>query len=98
VLGIPEEVGTPLIFGIFRKELSLLMLAQAFGTTNFTKVLTSEQMIIYTVFVVFYIPCLATMITIKNELGWKNMGLISGLSIFVALIAALFLRLVFLVF
>ncbi len=75
LLGIPEEVGTPLIFGIFRKELSLLMLAQAFGTTNFTKVLTSEQMIIYTVFVVFYIPCLATMITIKNELGWKKYGL-----------------------
>jgi hypothetical protein len=38
------------------------------------------------------------MITIKNELGWKNMALISGLSILVALFAALFLRLLFLVF
>ncbi|MDP2966230.1 MAG: ferrous iron transport protein B [Pelolinea sp.] len=98
VLGIPAEVGTPLIFGILRKELSLIMLAQAFGTTNFASVLTPEQMITFTVFVVFYIPCLATMITIKNELGWKNMALISGLSILVALIAALFLRLLFLEF
>ena len=97
-LGIPAEVGTPLIFGIFRKELSLLMLAQAFGTTNFASVLTPEQMVTFTVFVVFYIPCLATMITIKNELGWKNMALISGLSVVVALLAALFLRLLFLVF
>jgi ferrous iron transport protein B len=97
-LGIPAGAGTPLIFGIFRKELSLLMLAQAFGTTNFAHVLTPQQMIVFTVFVVFYIPCLATMVTIKNELGWKNMTLISGLSILVALIAALFLRLLFVVF
>jgi ferrous iron transport protein B len=97
-LGMPSGVGTPLMFGIFRKELSLLMLAQAFGTTNFVHVLTPEQMIVFTVFVVFYIPCLATMVTIKNELGWKNVALISGLSILVALISALFLRLMFLVF
>ncbi len=97
-LGMPSAVGTPLIFGVFRKELSLLMLAQAFGTTNFAHVLTPEQMIVFTVFVVFYIPCLATMVTIKNELGWKNMALISALSILVALLAALFLRLIFLIF
>jgi ferrous iron transport protein B len=97
-LGVPGEVGTPLIFGIFRKELSLIMLAQAFGTTNFASVLTPEQMISYTIFVVFYIPCLATMITIKNELGLKNMWLITILSIVVALLAALFVRLLLLVF
>jgi ferrous iron transport protein B len=97
-LGIPGEVGTPLIFGIFRKELSLIMLAQAFGTTNFASVLTPEQMIRYTSVVVFYIPCLAAMITIKNELGLKKMWLITLLSIVVALIAALFVRLLLLVF
>ena len=55
-------------------------------------------MISYTIFVVFYIPCLATMITIKNELGLKNMWLITILSIVVALLAALFVRLLLLVF
>ncbi|MCD6356638.1 MAG: ferrous iron transport protein B [Anaerolineaceae bacterium] len=97
-LGLPSEVGTPLIFGIFRKELSLVMLAQALGTTNFGAVLTPEQMISYTIFVVFYIPCIATMITIKNELGLKNMGLIIGLSLLVAMIAAVAARSLFLLF
>lgn len=97
VLGIPREVGTPLIFGIFRKELSLIMLAQAFGTTDFSSVLTNEQIISYTIFVVFYIPCLATMITIRNELGAKNMWLITFMSVFVALAAALVVRALFLI-
>ena len=97
-LGLPSEVGTPLIFGIFRKELSLIMLAQALGTTNFGAVLTSEQMISYTVFVVFYIPCIATIVTIKNELGAKNMWLITGFTLLVAITTALFSRLIFFFF
>lgn len=91
-LGLPSEVGTPLIFGVFRKELSLIMLGQAFGTMDFASVLSTEQIISYTVFVVFYVPCLATMVTIKNELGWKNMWLITGLTMLVALVAALITR------
>ena len=94
-LGLPSEVGTPLIFGIFRKELSLIMLAQALGTTNFGAVLTPEQMISYTVFIIFYIPCIATMVTIKHELGKKNMWIITGLSVLIAVASALFSRLVF---
>jgi ferrous iron transport protein B len=97
-LGLPSEVGTPLIFGIFRKELSLIMLAQALGTTNFGAVLTPEQMISYTVFIIFYIPCIATIVTIKNELGTKSMWIITGLSILVAIITALFSRLLFFFF
>ena len=97
-LGIPKEVGTPLIFGIFRKELSLIMLAQALGTTDFYAVLTAEQIISYTVFVVFYIPCIATMIAIKGELGSKNMWLIIGLSLSVALLAAMVVRVLLMIF
>jgi ferrous iron transport protein B len=97
-LGIPVVIGTPLIFGIFRKELSLIMLAQAFGTTDFASVMTGKQMLVFTVFVVFYIPCIATMVTIRNELGLKRMLLIVALSIFVALLSALALRLILLAF
>ena len=92
LLGLPEEVGTPLIFGIFRKELSLIMLAQAFGTSNFALVMSTDQMIVFTVFVVFYIPCLATMISIRNELGGKAMWYITGLTVIVATVAALIAR------
>ena len=98
LLGLPEEVGTPLIFGIFRKELSLIMLAQAFGTTDFSSVMSAGQMVVFTVFVVFYIPCLATMIAIRNELGNKAMWLITGLTVIVATLAALVARLVILIF
>jgi ferrous iron transport protein B len=92
-LGLPSTVGTPLLFGIFRKELSLVMLAQALGTSDFGSALTAEQMMVYTIFVIFYIPCISTIVTIKNELGTKNMWLITGLSLFVATITALLTRL-----
>jgi ferrous iron transport protein B len=98
LLGLPREVGTPLIFGIFRKELSLIMLAQAFGTTNYAAIMTTQQMVVFTVFVVFYVPCLATIISIRNELGAKAMWAISALTVVVATIAALIVRLGFLLF
>lgn len=72
VLGLPSEVGVPLIFGILRKELSLIMLGQALGSMNFASVLTPVQMITFTVFVVFYMPCLATLVVIRKELGKKS--------------------------
>lgn len=96
-LGLPSAVGTPLLFGIFRKELSLIMLAQALGTTNFGAVLTAEQMVVYTIFIVFYIPCVSTIVIIKNELGAKNMWLITGLSLLVATLAALLTRFVIMI-
>ncbi|NPV41635.1 MAG: ferrous iron transport protein B [Anaerolineae bacterium] len=98
LLGLPREVGTPLIFGIFRKELSLIMLAQAFGTTNYAAIMTPQQMVVFTVFVVFYVPCLATIISIRNELGAKAMWAISALTVVVATFAALLVRLGFLLF
>ena len=55
LLGLPSSVGIPLIFGILRKELSLIMLRQALGVTDFSLALTPVQMITFTVFVVFYI-------------------------------------------
>jgi ferrous iron transport protein B len=97
LLGLPKQVGTPLVFGIFRKELSMIMLAQAFGTSNYAAVMTPHQMIIFTVFVVFYIPCFATMISIRNELGGKAMWAITGLTVLVATLAALAARVFLLV-
>jgi len=91
-LGLPNEVGVPLIFGILRKELSLVMLGQALGSMEFSLVLTPVQMITYAVFVVFYMPCLATMIVIRKELGRKAMWNIAGMTTLIAAIAALVAR------
>jgi len=91
-LGLPAEVGVPLIFGILRKELSLVMLQQALGVTDFSTVLSPVQMITFTVFVVFYIPCLATLAAIRRELGKRDMILIAALTIVIAMGAALVAR------
>jgi len=91
-LGLPFEVGVPLIFGVLRKELSLVMLGQALGSMEFSLVLTPVQMITYAVFVVFYIPCLATMIVIRKELGTKAMWGIVGMTTLIATIAGLVAR------
>lgn len=89
VMGLPSEVGVPLIFGIFRKELSLVMLGQALGTMDFGSALTSVQMLVYATFVMFYLPCLATLAVLKRELGTKAMLAIAGLTVVIALVSAL---------
>jgi ferrous iron transport protein B len=88
LLGLPTEVGVPLIFGILRKELSLVMLRQALGVTDFSSALTNIQMITFAVFVVFYIPCLATLAALKRELNTRDMLSIAGLTIIIAMVSA----------
>jgi ferrous iron transport protein B len=71
LLGLPRAVGLTLIFGVLRKELSLLMLMQALGTTNVASVMSVAQILIFTLFVTFYIPCMATLAAMFRELGWR---------------------------
>jgi ferrous iron transport protein B len=92
ILGLPREVGVPLIFGVLRKELSLVMLGQALGSMDFSMVLTPVEMITYAVFVVFYMPCLATMLVIRKELGNRVMWQIIGLTTLIATLAGLLAR------
>ncbi len=92
ILDLPAETGVPLIFGIFRKELSLVMLGQALGSMNFDNLLTPVQMISFTVFVMFYIPCLATLGALRRELGTRDMLLITGLTVLIATITAVLSR------
>jgi ferrous iron transporter FeoB len=71
LLGLPRSVGLTLIFGVLRKELSLLMLMQALGTTHVLGVMTAAQILIFTLFVTFYLPCMATLASMMRELGWR---------------------------
>jgi ferrous iron transport protein B len=72
VLGLPEAVGTTLIFGVLRKELSMIMLIQALETPHVLTVMSKVQVLVFTVFVVFYIPCLATIAILWREIGSKR--------------------------
>jgi ferrous iron transport protein B len=59
---------------------------------DFSQALTSLQMLTFTVFVVFYVPCLATLSVLRRELGWRAMLAVSALTVVIALVAALFVR------
>jgi ferrous iron transport protein B len=87
-LGLPAITGILLIFGILRKELILVMLAAYLGTTNFSDVLTSQQMITLAVVSMFYIPCVATISVLWKEYGWKKAMIICVLEILFAIILA----------
>ena len=71
LLGLPASVGVTLIFGVLRKELSMVMLVQALGTTNIHAALSSAQILTFTIFITFYIPCLATIAAMTKEMGRK---------------------------
>lgn len=91
-LGLPMSLGVTLIFGIFRKELSLIMLFQALGTTQMASVLSAGQMMTFTLFVIFYIPCVATIAVLARELGWRKTSLVLASTTGIALVVALIAR------
>jgi ferrous iron transport protein B len=93
-LGLPRAVGLTLIFGVLRKELSLLMLMQALGTTNVVSVMTTAQILIFTLFVTFYLPCLATLASMLRELGWRLTTAAAGALLALAVIISLAARVV----
>jgi ferrous iron transport protein B len=92
LLGLPVSVGTTLIFGLLRKELSMIMLTQALGTTQVLAAMTKTQVMVFTVFVTFYIPCLATIAALWKEIGKKGALLTILFTFSVAIILALMTR------
>ncbi len=93
-MGLPAETGVPLLFGVLRKELSLVMLGQALGTMDFGAVMSPVQLFVYTVFVVFYVPCVATLAALRRELGTRDMLRVTLLTVVVALVTAVLTRVV----
>jgi ferrous iron transport protein B len=92
LLGLPAAVGLTLIFGVLRKELSLLMLMQALGTTQVNSVMSAAQIVIFTLFVTFYLPCLATLASMVRELGRKLTIAASGALLVLAVVISLAAR------
>ncbi len=71
-LGLPIAAGVTLIFGILRKELTLILLASVLGTTNFALVLTPVQMFVFAFVVMVYVPCIATIGALVKEFGLRK--------------------------
>jgi ferrous iron transport protein B len=87
-LGLPAITGITLIFGVLRKELTLIMLANLFGTTNFAAVqgFGLVEMIVFTLVTMLYIPCVATISALVREYGWKKTIFITVFEIVFAII------------
>jgi ferrous iron transport protein B len=92
LLGLPERVGTTLIFGVLRKELTMIMLIQALGTPQVLTVMSKGQVLVFTVFVVFYIPCLATIAVLWREIGSKRAIFTVGFTFILATVLSLLTR------
>ncbi len=74
-LGLPRSIGVFLIYGVLRKELNLVLLEQFVKSLpagiTMVEYLSTIQMITFTLITLLYIPCLATFITIRKEVGKK---------------------------
>ncbi|NMC09904.1 MAG: ferrous iron transport protein B [Methanothrix sp.] len=76
-LGLPSAVGILLIFGLVRKELTILMLAVIFQTTNFASIMSPVQLIVLALVTMIYVPCLAVILCLAKEFGWKKTAAIA---------------------
>jgi ferrous iron transport protein B len=83
-LGLPVATGVVLIFGVLRKEMTLILLASIMGTTNFALILTPAQMLVFAFVVMLYMPCIATIAVLVREFGARRAALISVIEIVVA--------------
>jgi ferrous iron transport protein B len=92
LLGLPAVAGICLILGILRKELTLeLLVALAMvqygsGAQNLLNFMSPLQIFIFALVVTIYIPCIATVAVLGNELGWKNAILLMLFTIVLAVL------------
>jgi len=85
-LGLPVALGVPILFGILRKELSLLMVYQALGTLEISHVLDWVQIVTFLVFLTFYFPCVSTFAVMLRTIGRREALFSVMLSVAVALL------------
>jgi len=84
-LGLPAATGVVLIFGVLRKELTLLMLGSIMGSYDFSTILSPVQMFVFAFVVMVYIPCIATVAVLVKEFGVKNAIIITLSEVLLAL-------------
>ncbi|MFX1390583.1 MAG: ferrous iron transport protein B [Promethearchaeota archaeon] len=99
-LGLPAIAGVFLIYGILRKELTLVLLALFAETQGFTllELFSPIQMIVFSIVTMLYIPCFATIIIIAKQTDWKYALKISAMEIAIALLIGGVINWVFIFF
>jgi ferrous iron transport protein B len=85
-LGLPPIAGIPLVFGVLRKELTLVLLADLAGTFDFSSILTPVQMIVFAIVTMIYIPCVATIAALAREFGARRAAAVAVLDSILAVV------------
>jgi len=99
VMGLPEQLGSTLIFGFLRKELIIVMATQVMDVNTVSELgLSINQAVTFTIFLILYIPCVATFGVLWREFGKKAVALTTVFTIGMALISAVLIRFILLVF
>ncbi len=78
LLGLPKEAVTALVIGFLRKDVALGMLAPL--------ALSNEQLVVGSVVLAMFFPCIATFVILLKELGVINMLKSAGIMITTALL------------
>ena len=86
LLGLPKETVTAVVIGFLRKDVALGMLAPL--------ALSAKQLVVASVVLAMFFPCIATFVVLLRELGVVNMLKSAGIMISAALITGGILNLV----
>lgn len=86
MLGLPAVCSIAFIVGILRKEMALGMLQILAGGVALEAFMTPDQFVVFGVVMAVYMPCVATLITMWREIGWKETVGVSVMSIVVAIL------------
>jgi len=89
---LPAVAGLTLIFAVLRKELALqlLLVFAAVGAgsavADIGGIMTTSQIVTYAIVNAIYIPCLATIVVLGRQLGWRTTAVICVGTIALALL------------
>jgi len=91
-LGLPAVAGLTLLLSVLRKELALQMLVvfavARYGVAahDLRTFMTPHQIVVYALVAAIFIPCIATIVMLWRELGWRRTAAISTGTIVTALL------------
>jgi len=86
LLGLPKEAVTAIVIGFLRKDVALGMLAPL--------ALSAKQLVVGSVVLTMFFPCIATFVVILRELGVVNLLKATGIMITAVLVVGGVLNLI----
>jgi len=87
LLHLPPETANVFIMGLIRRDFGAAGLAGMAGLNGGVAVLTHLQIIVSLVVITLFVPCIASVVVMYKERGWKEASLIwfgSGIGAFIA--------------